>query len=225
MTILVLGGGVSPFGRKVRVALWEKGVDFQHEQVNPFTPPPNYRDISPLGKIPALKDGDRTLCDSSVICAYLERRFPTPPLYPSDAYEYARALWFEEYMDGGVAPAVLPKTFLPLVVRPLMSGGPPSPEAEEIAQKTWLDAGTPLFEYLERQLGDGEFFVGDRLTVADIAVGSVLLNARYAGFAPERKKFPRLRAFLERVWARPSFKRAIDEEMPVFGRRAERIAD
>ena len=84
MSLVVLGGGVSPFVRKVRVALAEKGLDYQHEQVNPFAPPPGYRDISPLGKIPAFKDGDRSLCDSSVICAYLEKRFPTPALYPCD---------------------------------------------------------------------------------------------------------------------------------------------
>ena len=92
MSLVVLGGGVSPFVRKVRVALAEKGLDYTHEQVNPFAPPAGYREISPLGKIPAFKDGDRTLCDSSVICAYLEKTHPKPALYPSDPYDYARAL-------------------------------------------------------------------------------------------------------------------------------------
>jgi glutathione S-transferase len=225
MTLLLLGGSVSPFVRKVRVALTEKGIAYQHEQVNPFAPPPGYRDISPLGKIPALKDGDRHLCDSSVICAYLERRFPTPALYPSEPYDYARTLWIEEFMDGGVVPITGQKIFFPLVIQPFLSGGQaPPPEAEAAAQKAW-DDHEPHLAYLEKQLGDREFFVGDALTIADIAVASPLLNAKYAGFAPDRKRLPKLRAFLDRLWARPSFKAAIDEEMPIFGRRAERVVD
>ena len=82
----------SPFVRKAIVALTEKGIVYDHEQVVPFGPNPEYRKISPLGKIPAFRDGDRTLADSSVIIAYLERTHPEPPLYPQDAYEYARAL-------------------------------------------------------------------------------------------------------------------------------------
>ena len=76
MSLSVLGGGVSPFVRKVRATLAEKGLDYTFEPINPFAPPAGWREISPLGKIPAFKDGDRTLNDSSVICAYLEKKFP-----------------------------------------------------------------------------------------------------------------------------------------------------
>jgi len=72
----------SPFVRKAIVALTEKGIGYDHEQVIPFLPNPEYRKISPLGKIPAFRDGDRTLADSSVIIAYLERTHPEPALYP-----------------------------------------------------------------------------------------------------------------------------------------------
>jgi glutathione S-transferase len=226
MSLVVLGGSVSPFVRKVRAFLAEKGLDYQHEQVNPFSPPPGYREISPLGKIPAFKDGERTLCDSSVICAYLEKRFPQPALYPSEPYDYARALWIEEFMDGGLVPLIGPPIFLELVLKPLFSGGK-APEAavEEAAAKVWEEKARPLLAYLEQQLGDAEYFVGDRFTIADVAVGAILVNPRLAGFAPERKLFPKLRAFLDRTWSRPSFKKLIDEDMPVFGKRAARIQD
>jgi glutathione S-transferase len=226
MALVLLGGSVSPFVRKVRVVLTEKALKYEHQQINPFSPPPGYRDLSPLGKIPALKDGDRTLCDSSVICAYLEKRFPTPALFPAEPYDYARTLWFEEFADGGLAPMLGQKIFLPLVVQPFLSGGQePSAEAEETARKTWDEGARPLFEYVEKELGEREFLVGDAMTVADISVASVLANARHAGFAPERKRFPRLRALIERIWMRPSFKAALDEETPVFGRRAARVVD
>jgi glutathione S-transferase len=226
MSLVVLGGSVSPFVRKVRVFLAEKGLEYQHEQVNPFSPPAGYREISPLGRIPAFKDGDRTLADSSVICAYLERRFPSPALYPSDPYDYARALWFEEFMDGGVVPVIGPPIFFELVLKPLFSGGKqPEPAAEEAAQKVWEEKAVPLLAYLEKELGDREYFVGSRLTIADIAVGAMLVNPRFAGFAPERKRFPKLRAFLDRMWSRPSLKPLIEADMPIFGKRSVQIQD
>ncbi len=226
MSLVVLGGSVSPFVRKVRVVLAEKGLDYEHEQVNPFAGPPGWRDISPLGKIPAFKDGDRTLADSSVICAYLEKRFPTPALYPTDPYDYARALWFEEFMDGGVVPVVGPKVFFPLVLQPIFSGGQaPSAEVEALAKKTFEEDAAPLFAYLEKELGDRDYFVGNQLTIADIAVASIMVNPWLAGFAPERKRFPKLRAFLDRVWSRPSFKKVIEGDLPVFGKRAAQVND
>ena len=226
MSLVVLGGSVSPFVRKVRVFLAEKGLDYEHEQVNPFAAPPGWRDISPLGRIPAFQDDGRVINDSSVICAYLEKRFPAPALYPSDPYDYARAVWFEEYMDGGVVPLVGPKVFFPLVLQPLFSGGKaPSAEAEALAVKTFEEDAAPMFAYLEKELGDRDYFVGNQLTIADITVAATLVNARHAGFAPSRKKFPKLRAFLDRMWSRPTLKKCIDEETPIFGKRAERITD
>ena len=226
MSLVVLGGSVSPFVRTVRVVLAEKGLDYEHEQVNPFAGPPGWREISPLGKIPAFKDGDRSLCDSSVICAYLEKRFPTPALYPTDPYDYARALWFEEFMDGGVVPVVGPKVFFPLVLQPIFSGGQaPSAEVEALAKKTFEEDAAPLFAYLEKEIGDRDYFVGNQLTIADIAVASIMVNPWLAGFAPERKRFPKLRAFLDRMWSRPSFKKLIDADLPVFGKRAAQVND
>ena len=86
----------------------------------PFGPNPEFRKLSPLGKIPALTDGDATLPDSSVICAYLERKYPERPLYPSDPYAYGRALWFEEYADSALVAVIGPKIFFQKVVNPML---------------------------------------------------------------------------------------------------------
>jgi glutathione S-transferase len=226
MSLVVLGASASPFVRKVRVFLAEKGLDYELQSVNPFAPPAGWREISPLGKVPAFKDGDRILNDSSVICAYLERRFSEPPLYPSEAYEYARALWFEEFADGGLVAIAGPKVFLPLVMKPLLGGKAEADPADEAAaEKALREEVAPLFDYLEREIGDREFAVGGRLTIADVSLASAFVNLRHAGVAPERKRWPRLRAYLERLHARPAFAKLIAEETPVFGRRASRIAD
>ena len=226
MSLVVLGGSVSPFVRKVRVALAEKGLDYELQAVNPFAPPAGWRDVSPLGRIPAFKDGDRVINDSSVICAYLERRFPAPALYPSDAYEYARALWFEEFIDGGLIPSSARTVFFPLVLAPLFAGKPgPEPEAVAAAEKVVREELPPFFDYLDKEVGDGEFLVGGRLTIADVAAASPFVNLRHAGVAPERKRWPRLRAYLDRMHARPAFAKLIAEELPIFGKRAGLVAD
>jgi glutathione S-transferase len=129
-------------------------------------------------------------------------------------------------MDGGVVPVTGPTVFFALVLKPLF-GGKQEPEAADVeaAAKTWEEKVTPLLAYLEKELGDREYFVGDRLSIADVSVASILVNSRHAGFAPDRKRFPKLRAFLDRMWSRPSFKKALEEETPIFGKRAALVAD
>jgi glutathione S-transferase len=222
MSLTILGGNVSPFVRKVRVFCAEKGIAYDLQPVNPFSPPPGFRDISPLGRIPVLRDGDKHLPDSSVICAYLERKHPKPALVPSDLDDYARTLWLEEYVDGGLIPKAGPNVFFPLVLKPLFTGQPVD-ETEPL--RFAAEELPPYFEYLEKEIGDREFFVGDRLTLADITVATPFVNLRHAGVAPERKRFPKLRAFIDRMHGRPSFKACIEEESPVFGKRADRIRD
>src|SRR4051812_5179849 len=102
MALVVYGGAVSPFVRKVRVVLAEKGQPYSLEQINPFSPPPDFVEISPLKGSPAFRDTDLPapndhLGDSSFLCDSLEHKSPTPPLYPKEPYARARALWFEEY--------------------------------------------------------------------------------------------------------------------------------
>jgi glutathione S-transferase len=225
MSLVVLGASVSPFVRKVRAFLAEKGQACQHEQVNPFSPPEGWREISPLGRIPALRDGERVINDSSVICQYLERRFPEPALYPRDDYEFARALWIEEYMDGGFVPVIGPRLFLALVLQPLFTGKPADEATEAAARDTWEQDAAPMLDYLERTLGDREWFAGERPSIADLSVASPLVNARHAGFAPARARWPKLRGFLDRTWQRPSFAALIAEEAPIFGKRSDRIPD
>jgi glutathione S-transferase len=214
MTITLLGSPVSPFVRKVHVFLLEKGLDFEVEPVSPFAPPDGFRELSPLGKIPALRDDDRVLNDSSVICRYLEHQHGTPALYPRDAFDSARAEWIEEYIDGGFVPKVGPGIFFPLVIGP-MNGEEPD---EEAAQQ-FIDNELPEFlDYLESQLGSSEFFVGETLTIADISVASVFVNLRLAGVRPEAARWPYLNAFLARMHARESFVQVIEPARAMLGK-------
>lgn len=212
--MLTLYGALgSPFVRKALIALAEKGLSFEHEQVIPFGAPPEYRKISPLGKIPAFRDGDRTLADSSVIIAYLERIKPAPALYPSDAYDYARALWFEEYGDGGLAPIIGGKVFFPKVIAPRFFKREPDLAAIE---KTIKEELPPMFDYLEGEIGDKQFLVANQFSVADIGVATQFVNLFLAGYSVDPQRWPKLSAYLARIHGRPSFSAVIEKEKKAF---------
>lgn len=213
--ITVHGSPASPFVRKVRVALAEKGLEYTLDPVMPFGPNPEFRKLSPLGKIPALTDGDATLPDSSVICAYLERKYPARPLYPSDPYAYGRALWFEEYADSALVAVIGPKIFLQKIVNPMFFDRPCD---DAVVEKALNEELPPLFDYLEEQLGGGDGIVDGRFSIADIAISSMIVNLEHAGFGIDAARWPKLAAHVAKVHARPSFSACIAEERAMFGR-------
>lgn len=211
------GAGASPFVRKVRVVLAEKGIKHEHDPILPFNVSAEYKKISPLGKIPALEDGGKPLCDSSVICAYLERKHPQPALYPSDPYEFGRALWFEEYADSAMVNVIGAKIFFKKVIGPTFMNQP----LDEAALKSAIDDDLPpLFDYLESQLDGKDALAGGHFSIADVGVGSQFVNLRHAGFGVDAKRWPKLARYVAAVHGRPSFKALIDEEAPSFARFA-----
>lgn len=189
MSLTVYGVPLSPFVRKVRLCLQEKGLDYQLETVMPFTPPQWYLEINPLGRIPALKDGDCILADSSVICQYLEEAYPdTASLYGAKPQERARVRWLEKYADYELAPLSTFTVFRNRILKPT-SGQPCNEEAVQAALQQKLP---PHFDYLEQQLGEQAFFVGSRLSMADIAIACQLINMAHGGEQLDAQHWPRL---------------------------------
>jgi glutathione S-transferase len=218
MALMIYGSTVSPFVRKVRVVMAEKGLQYTIDPVSPFRAPPDFRDISPLGRIPAFRDTDlpepNHLSDSSVICDYLEHKFPTPALYPSAPYARARALWFEEYADSILAENMGRGFFFERVVKKILKAA----TDEAVCQATLTEKLPPLFDYLEKELGDGTYLVGDAFSIADISVATMLVNFEHAGGSVDAARWSRLAAYVKRMHERPSFKACIDEERPFIDR-------
>jgi len=183
----VYGANGSPFVRKVCVMLAEKGLTYEQEPVIPLNVSAEFKKLSPLGKIPAYRDGEATLSDSSIICAYLERKHPEPPLYPAEPFEYARALWFEEYGDTALATILSGRLFFQKVMSPRFFNR----AADEAAcQKVVKEELPPLFDYLESQLGSGDVLAGSGFSIGDIAIATHFVNARYAGFRVATRSMP-----------------------------------
>lgn len=205
---IIYGTEGSPFVRKALVTLAEKGLEWQFEQVNVFDPPEWFLPLSPAKRIPVLRDTSiategvaGTIADTSAICAYIERKYPDPPLYPSDPFEYGRALWFEEYADTLVAARIGFGLLRTLVAAPA-AGQPPDLER---ARKTYHQDLPPLFDYLEGEIGEREFLVGDRFSIADIALTAQLAGMRVTRVAIDDDRWPWLAAYATRHLARPSF--------------------
>ena len=214
MAMVLYGTSGSPFVRKVQVVLAEKGIAYEHEPVVPINVSAEYRQLSPLGKIPALKHDGRALADSSVICAYLERLQPQPQLYPADPYEYARALWFEEYGDTALVAVVGPKIFFKKFVAPRFFNQPTN-EAE--VQKSIDEELPPLFDYLESQLGDSAFLAGKAFSIGDIGIATEFVNLRHVGVGVDTRRWPKLARWVAGIHERPSFRKVIEEERAAFG--------
>ena len=207
-TLKLIGAGLSPFVRKVRIALAEKGLAYEHDPLPPFNLSAEYKRKHPLAKIPLLEVDGRPLPDSSAICAYLEKIQPQPALYPSDPYDYARAIWFEEFADGGLLAGSGP-FFQQRVLQPLVFK---KPGDESLVEKAIQQTLPPLFDYLEAELGGNDYLVGNRFTIGDLSVGSILVNFKHGRGEIDAKRWPRTAAYVERVHARPSFKGLIEED-------------
>lgn len=212
--LTVHGASASPFVRKVLVVLDEKGISYALNPVTPFGPDPEFRKISPLGKIPAMTENGHSLCDSSVICAYLERCHPEPAMYPADPYEYGRALWFEEYADSAMVEVIGGKIFFPKVIAPRFLN---QKTDDALVEKAVREELPPLFDYLESQLADGRALVGGRFSIADVSVASQLVNLRYAGVEVDRARWPKLAGLFATTVARPSFAKCLEQDRALFG--------
>ncbi len=219
--LVIYGMKGSPFVRKTQVLLAEKGLAYDFEMASPFPAPDWFVEISPAKRIPVLRDRSvgtegaaGTIPDSSAICAYLERKYPQPALYPRGDFDYGRALWLEEYADTELAGRVGLGLFRPLVMAKMFGK---QPDVER-ARKTLREDLPPIFDYLEASIAGHQFLLAETFGIADIAVASQFVNFHHAGAKLDATRWPSLAGYVERIHARPSFAECIEAErqfMPV----------
>ncbi len=223
--IRIHGVLISVHTRKVIVTALHKGLPYELVPVVPVIPeqtPPDWRRLSPTGRIPVLSDGDFHLADSAAICAYLERLHPQAPLYPAGARDFARALSLEQYAGALFAEVVRP-LFHETFVNPHVHRQPVDAAKVDAVLQV---AAPPMFGHLDGLAADG-FLVAGALSIADIAVVSNLLTYRYLGFGIDAARYPRLSALFGHVLREPAFQEALRREQPVvqsMGLRPDVIA-
>ena len=209
-SLILYGSPLSPFQRKVEAVLALKGLDYDCEDVSVMDMPDWYMEISPLGRIPSLRDRDiaedgpaGTITDSSAICGYLEKRQPEPALYPADPFDHGRALWLEEFADTGMAMAGGMGVFRPIIFNLFQRKEPDL----DTARTTWNEKLPPLYDYLEAQLDGGVHFIGDAITIADIAVACQIAQTEMLAGLPDQTKWPALVAHFEAMKRHDCFQR------------------
>ncbi len=197
---VLYGSPLSPFQRKVEVVLSLKGFDYECEAVNVMGMPDWYKEISPLARIPSLRDPsiaaegpEGTITDSSAICGYLEKKQPDPAVYPDDPFNHGRALWLEEFADTGLAMAGGMGLFRPIIFN-LFQGKKPDLDT---ARKTWNDKLPPLWDYLEKQLDGRTHFFGESISIADVAVAAQIFQTDMLAGTPDAEKWPGLVSHFE----------------------------
>ncbi|MBS0244000.1 MAG: glutathione S-transferase N-terminal domain-containing protein [Proteobacteria bacterium] len=193
----LLSATPSPYARKVRIALAEKGLPFELVTEVPWdktTATPKY---NPLEKLPVLilEDGSG-IYESHYILEWLELKYPETPLLPADVDGKLAARKLEVLCDG-VCDAFVLSFFERMRPKDMQS------EEWLARQQRKIEGG---LREVARLIGNRAFAVGDRLTLGDIATGTMLayLRVRYTDF-DWPKQYPLLVAYSERLEQRPSF--------------------
>jgi len=210
--MIVYGPSASPYVRKVLAFAAEKGIAVESIPGNGPSPDPDFLAASPFRKIPAMKDGDFLLSDSSAIVAYMEKLRPSPALIPTDARSHARTIWFDEYADTILTTATVKMFFNRVVAK--MLGRPADLDAADKAEREDLP---PCLDYLESVIPASGFLVDDRLTLADLSVATPFANLQHLGVTPDPAKHPKTAAYVTAILSRPSYASLIAAEKAMFG--------
>jgi glutathione S-transferase len=195
--VRVIGSYLSPYVRKVLAVLELKGLRYEIDPIVPFMGDDRFTALSPLRRVPVLVDDRVTLADSTVICQYLDDRWPSPPLYPVDVADRARARWLEEYADSRMGDVFIWGLFDHAVIAPSVWGTPRDLAAIERITSTEIP---PVLDYLETQLPAAGFLFGAP-GIADISIGVFLRNAAFARYRIDVARWPVTAAFADRVLA------------------------
>lgn len=207
--MILYGSSMSPFVRKVLAFAAEKEIELEVRPVRFADEDPEFRAASPLGKMPALVDGDYSLADSSAIVHYLEAKQPEPELIPSDPRLRGRTIWFDEFGDTILAGCGA-KMFFNRVVAPLFLKRPGDEAVAAAAEQKELPR---ILDYLETVVpGEQGYLIGDRLTLADIAIASPFANLMHLKVEIAEERYPRTLAYTRRILERPSFRPWIERE-------------
>ena len=199
--VRIIGSYVSPYVRKVLVVLDLKGIPYEIDPIIPFMGNDEFSKLSPVRRIPVLTDDHVTLSDSTVICEYLDDRYPEPAVRPAGAVARARARWLEEFADTRMGEVLIWRLFNQVVINPFVWG---EKTDAEILDRTLQQDIPHVLDYLEGELPAAGFLF-ETLSTADISVATFFRTAAYARYRVDPARWPVTAAFVDRVLATEGF--------------------
>jgi glutathione S-transferase len=235
--------GSSACAAKVRFALEEKGLTWESRYIDLMKGEqfaPDYLALNPKAVVPTLVDDGRVIPESTVICEYLDERFPERPIYPADPWRRAQVRIWAKAVDEELHPACSALTYVVShrhTIRRealgsfedfLAAGGTEGRVARE-RKWQWIQQGLKapgaaeqlqiyagFMVKMNRTLADSEWLAGDDFSMADIALAPYV--NRLAVLAMEGLwaggRLPRLEDWFARVRSRPAFAPAFLSHMP-----------
>lgn len=195
---------LSNFSRKIRILLLEKDIEHELHEINLRFKPEFFLKLSPIGKVPVLKDEDETVIwDSSLIAEYLEEKYPNPMFYPKNFQERFNCRKWEELAD------TLGDNIIGFWVQGLMNKGEPTMYQSRLKQK--IDHIIPVFE---EKLSQTEYLLGgDTWSMADI---SALCSFGYYDLRINedwKKTYPYLQSWFTKLHTIDSVKSTIPSQI------------
>lgn len=206
MSLALYGHPFSSYTQKVLIALYENDTPFEFRGVGPDSPEHTAQWLQrwPLRKFPVLVDGERNVAETSIIIEYLQLAHPGPVrLLPADPMAALDVRFLDRFFDLHVMTPVQ------RAVDGALTGDPARRDEGRGFAEEKLELA---YAWLEGHLAGKTWAVGEGYTMADCAASSSLFYADWTHrIAPA---YPVLRAYRERLLARPSFARAVNEARP-----------
>ena len=196
----IIGGPVSPYVRKVLAVCELKGIPYQVDPIVPFFGDDRFSELNPLRRIPVFVDDQVSVSDSTVICEYLEERYPSPSLLPKAPADRARARWIEEFADTRMGDVFVWRIFYEAVINPFIWQRPR--EKEKIARAVSEDL-PEVMGHLERLAPAAGFLFGD-LSIADLSVAVFFHNLKWARVTLDQERWPLTLGWVGRTDAVPA---------------------
>lgn len=224
----------STCSQKVRICLAEKNLPFEDIRLDLGKGKdhlkPEYLKLNPNGVVPTLVDGDDAIIDSSVICEYLDEKYPEVRLTPADVVQRARMRAWMRYLEEVPTAAVRVPSFN-MAFLPRFEGLDRARfEAEEagprpIRKHFYRRMGSNGFKpedveasleqiaatcaRMHAALGTGPWLLGQAYTLADVIVAPLIDRMADLGFSGVwQDKYPRVADWYARMKARPAFRKA-----------------
>ena len=228
--------GNSVCAQKVRITMLEKKLDWKTHEVNLFTCEqysPEYLKLNPKGVVPTLVVDGQPIIESSLICEYLDEKYPNPSLVPKDPYERSRMRLWSKAVDEGLFEGVVELSFSAMFRNRMQNmtdeqraarfanvGDPRRRDRFMSTYKEGIDspyvyhgiaAYEKAFTTMERELVDGRsWLMGEQFTLADINLMPLIARLHYLDllniWTSER---PLVQNWWQRAASRSSFKGAI----------------
>ena len=203
--MMTLYSGITcPFSQRCRIVLFEKGMDFQIQDVDVLNKPEDLAVMNPYNEVPVLVERDLILYESNIINEYIDERFPHPQLMPSDPVDRARVRLFLLNFEKELF------THVSVLENRVARSNEKTLEKARSQIRDRLTQLAPVFL-------KNKFMLGENFSMLDVAIAPLLWRLDYYGIELSKNAAPLLK-YAERIFSRPAYIEALTPSEKVIRR-------